>query len=93
MFLTDLEDTKYNAVASSINIDMCLQILVVTEGDYFTLVALVPIQNEKIRRVNIAKYPNENEAITAYRDLMQKIDEEKGVWSPLDPLNPLKNRF
>ena len=93
MFITDLEDTKYNAVASSINIDMCMQILVVTDGDYFTLAALVSTQNEKIKRVNIARYPNENEAITAYRDLMQKIDEEKGVWSPLDTLNPLKNRF
>ena len=93
MFITDLEDTKYNAVASAINIDMCVQILVVSDGDCFVLVALVPIQNEKIRRVNIARYPNENEAIAAYRDLMQKIDEEKGVWSPLDMLNPIKNRF
>ena len=93
MFITDLEDTKYNAVVSAININMCVQILVVTDGDYFVLAALVPIQNEKIRRVNIARYADENEAITAYRHLMKKIGEEKGVWSPLDVLNPMKNRF
>ncbi len=90
MFITDLEDTKYNAVVSAINIDMCLQILVATDSDYFSLIALVPIQNDKIRRVNIARYSEENEAITAYRDLMQKIEEEKGIWSPLDVPNPLK---
>ena len=93
MFITDLEDKKYNAVVSSINVDMCLQILIATEGDYFILLALVPIQNEKIRRVNIARFSEENEAITAYRHLMKKIEEKKGVWSPLDVLNPIKNRF
>ncbi len=90
MFITDLDDTKYNAVVSSINLDMCLQILIATEGDYFVLLALTPVQNEKVRRVNIARFSEENEAITAYRDLMQKIEEKKGVWSPLDVVNPLK---
>ncbi len=93
MFITDVEDKKYNAVVSSINVDMCLQILIATEGDYFILLALVPVQNEKIRRVNIARFSEENEAITAYRHLMKKIEEKKGVWSPLDVLNPIKNRF
>lgn len=93
MFITDLDDTKYNAIVSAINVDMCVQILVVPDGEHFTLAALVPIQNEKIRRVNIARYVDENEAITAYRHLMKKIEEKKGVWSPLDVLNPMKNRF
>ncbi len=84
MFITDLDDSKYNAVVSAINVDMCLQILVATDTDCFTLMALVPAQNDKIRRVNIARYSEEYEAIAAYRDLMQKIEEEKGIWSPLD---------
>ncbi len=90
MFITDLDDTKYSAVVSAINVEMCLQILVTPEGDAFRLIALVPVQNEKIRRVNIARFSEENEAITAYRDLMKKIEEKKGIWSPLDVLNPLK---
>ncbi len=90
MFIIDLDDTKYSSVASALNVDMCLQILIVPDGDYYTLAALVPIQNEKVRRVNIARFSEENEAITVYRDLMQKIEEQHGIWSPLDVLNPLK---